>query len=287
MKSLGKHIMTNNTSKLISLSLIWLVFVISGCTEKSNDPNKVRLAVTNSYLQCAVEDLDTGNIDVFSLAPPGMCPGHFDITPAQVRQLRNCSLLLLFDFQSGIEKSLSGIKSKGLKTVLVQTQPGMCVPETYLDTCRQVCDILLEIFPGKKDTYSQRLIEIEKRLSDLSKELRTEISKAKLAGVKVLASGHQSKFADWLGLETLAVFSGSDSETITNINDCTKKANGQNVRFIIANKQEGTTLAESLAERLAGIQTVVFSNFPEVQTRSLGFDNLLRSNVHTLIKAAK
>ena len=79
-------------------------------------------------------------------------------------------------------------------------------------------------------------------------------------------------------------FVGSDAETVSNVSDCLEKAAGKNVRFVIANKQEGTALAESLAERL-GVEVVVFSNFPELSD-SEGFEDLLRANVGALIEAA-
>ena len=63
-----------------------------------------------------------------------------------------------------------------------------------------------------------------------------------------------------------------------------KKAEGQNVRFVIANKQEGTALAKALSERL-GAKAVVFSNFPEFRREARGFNNLLRANVDALLRA--
>jgi zinc transport system substrate-binding protein len=261
------------------------VFIHSGCTDKDTESNLTGIAVTNSYLQCIVAELSGADIEIFSLAPPGMCPGHFDITPAQAKRLRNCTLLILFDFQSQVESSLSGLKNKGLKTALVAPLPGLCIPATYLDACRQVCNILAIQFPQNQDNYRKRLSQIETRMIMINEELTAQISNAGLTKAKVLASMHQSEFADWLGLETIAVFAGSDAETASNINDCLKKAEGQNVKFIIANQQEGTILAEALAQRL-NIKTIVFSNFPEIHIGELGFDNLLRSNVQILTEAA-
>jgi zinc transport system substrate-binding protein len=259
------------------------VFILSGCTDKNTESNLTGIAVTNSYLQCIVAELSGADIEIFSLAPPGMCPGHFDITPAQTRQLRNCTLLILFDFQSQVESSLSGLKSKGLKTALVAPLPGLCIPATYLDTCRQVCNILAIQFPQNQDNYRHRLSQIETRLNTLSLELTAQIDNAGLTKTKVLASMHQSEFVNWLGLETIAVFAGSDAETASNINDCLKKAQDQDVKFIIANRQEGTALADALADRL-NAQTVVFSNFPLFEAGKTGFDKLLRDNIALLTR---
>jgi zinc transport system substrate-binding protein len=261
-------------------------FFLFGCTNKNNQANQSEIAVTNSYLQCAVKDIYGDEKEVFCLAPPGMCPGHFDISPSQVSRLGRCKMLLLFDFQNKVEDTLEGLKNKGLKTFLVKSQPGMCIPKVYLDTCREICNILCAEFPDKKTFFEQRLSLVNQRMEELSTSLQTQVRNSGLVSVKVIASGHQSEFANWLGLETVARFSGSDSETANNINDCLNKAKENDIKFIIANKQEGTYLADSLADRL-NVQIVVFSNFPESTKNTTGFDELLNQNVSAIAGAAK
>lgn len=288
------------------LSLLYILIfslalgsILTGCENRADEKGQPEIAVTNSYLQCVVKDLCGDNTDILCLAPPGMCPGHFDISPTQVKQLCNCRILLLFDFQKRVEDSLSRMKSKGLKTGLVKAPPGLCVPETYLAACREVCGILSSEYPERQAQYKQRLELIGKRLDNLSEELLTKTRQSGLESAKVLASNHQSDFANWLGLETVATFVGSDIETFSNINNCLEKAKGQDVRFVIANKQEGTALAEALADRL-GADAIVFSNFPDTNpvrsktptsnganSGQSGFDQMLRENVRTLLKAVE
>jgi len=256
--------------------------IMAGCKGRISEKNQPEIAVTNSYLHSVAKDLCGDNMEVLCLAPPGMCPGHFDISPAQVKH----RMLLLFDFQKRIEDSLSRLKENGLKTSLVKTSTGLCVPDTYAATCREVANILSAEYPARKAQYKRRLELIENRLQALSAELRASVKQAGVESAKVIASNHQAEFANWLGLDTIAVFMGSDIETVANINQCLKEAQGQNVRFIIANKQEGTALADALAKRLQA-KAVVFSNFPDINTSLNGFDQLLRKNVQALVEAAK
>lgn len=258
--------------------------LLAGCGDKGSEETTAEIAVTNSYLSCVVKDLCGDQTDILCLAPPGMCPGHFDISPSQVKQLCNCRILLLFDVQKKVEDSLSRLKENGLKTALVKTLPGLCVPETYLFACREVCNILSKEYPDREAQYKQRVAVIEKRLEGLTRELRDSINQSRASSAKVLASSHQAEFANWLGLETIATFVGSDFETASNINHCLKKAGDQDVRFVVANKQEGTALASALADRLSA-KTIVFSNFPDIDTGPDGFDQLLRKNVGALLEA--
>ena len=261
-----------------------LVLLGAGCENKTNEASRTEIAVTNSYLGCAVLDLCGDDTEILCLAPPGMCPGHFDISPSQVKQLCECRMLLLFDFQKSVVQTLSRMEERGLKTAIVGKPGGLCVPETYLAICRKVSDILSSEYPERQAQYEQRLEVIENNLKQLQHEFSGKIRRAGISSVKVLTSNHQSDFANWLGLETLATFIGSDMETVTGVDHCIKKAEGQDVRFVIANKQEGTALAEALAERL-GARTVVFSNFPELYGQTSGFNALLRANVNALLRA--
>jgi zinc transport system substrate-binding protein len=272
--------------KYILIFSTLLSCILGGCKNTAGDQSRPEIAVTNSYLYCVVDDLCGGRKDILCLTPPGMCPGHFDISPAQVNRLCKCRLLFLFDFQQKIEDSLQRIKEKGLKVSSVTAPPGFCVPETYLATCREVCNVLSSEYPEKQVQYNGRLKQIEMRLEDLSNELFAGIKRAGLESAEVITSEHQSQFCSWLGLETIATFVGSDAETVFNIDQCLKKAKGRDVRFVIANEQEGTGLAGALAERV-GAKVVVFSNFPGLDGGQNCFDMLIRQNVQVLLEAAE
>jgi ABC-type Zn uptake system ZnuABC Zn-binding protein ZnuA len=270
-----------------ALSLVVLLALVIGCREVGNPPGTAEIAVTNSYLECAVRDLCPEGGEVLCLAPPGMCPGHFDISPAQVRQLRNCRVLLLFDFQQSVEEKLSRLRDGGLRMQRVEAPAGLCVPDTYLATCREVGRILSGAYPEKAAQLQERLAAVEGRLQTLATSLRAAVAGSGVAATAVLTSQHQAQFSEWLGLRPVATFIGSDLETMAGIDQCLKKAAGHDIRFVIANRQEGTGLAEALAERLHA-KAVVFSNFPQSCEGGDGFDRLLRDNVGLLLgEAAK
>ena len=276
--------MKNKTFAYIFTFSSACALLVVGCENKTDDESHAEIAVTNSYLGCVVLDLCGDDTEILCLAPPGMCPGHFDISPSQVQELCDCRMLLLFDFQKPVVQTLSRVKERGLKTALVEKPGGLCVPETYLAICREVSDILSSEYPERQALFQQRLEVIGNNLTQLRQEFSEKMQQAGISSAKVLTSNHQADFANWLGFETIATFVGSDIETVAGIDHCIRKAEGQDVRFVIANKQEGTALAKALAERL-GARAVVFRNFPELRGRARGFDALLRANVETLHRA--
>ncbi len=268
-----------------SQMLGWMIaagLALTGCRDTAAPERGPEIAVTNSYLACVARDLFGEDLDILCLAPPGMCPGHFDLSPAQVRQLRNCRMLLLFDFQRQVEQRLVRLQEDGLKIDVVQSTVGLCVPDTYRAACEEVRRMLSREYPQKAQVFAKRLAAIEQRLEELSAELRNSVVDSGYLEAKVLTSNHQSRFAEWLGLEPVATFVGSDLETIANVDHCLKQAAGHEIRFVIANRQEGTALAEALADRLHA-RAVVFSNFPEAEGVA-GFDRLVRENVRVLLE---
>ncbi len=277
--------MKRHAHRGLTVLLLVAGLLTSGCDDRAADPAAPEIAVTNSYLASAVHDLLGDETKVMSLAPPGMCPGHFDISPRQVNQLRHCRMLLLFDFQSSAVANLARLKDKGLKTHLVTGPRGLCVPDAYLTVCRATAEVLSTEYPDRKTQLTERVNAIEQRLAELGRTLQAQVQTAGAAEAPILVSHHQRKFAEWLGLQSVATFVGSDNETVSNIDHCLKQAAGRDVRFVIANQQEGTSLAKALADRLKA-RAIVFSNFPSSAEEGRAFDQLLRDNVGRLLKAA-
>ena len=273
--------------KYFFLFLLSATVILCGCKPATDQNKQPEIAVANSYLRCVVKDVCGYQMEVMSLVPPGMCPGHFDISPSQVNQLGGCSVLLLFDFQHKIGDSLSRLKERGLKIRTVECPEGLCLPETYLTIARSVADALSKDNPAKRTEYYNRLELIKNQFDDLSAGIHKKMEQSELIGTKVVTSGHQAVFADWLGLDVVATFAGSDTETPTSINQCLRQAKDKAVRFVIANKQEGTELATALAERL-NADMVVFSNFPSGRSdndSTPGFNLLLLENISSLLNA--
>ena len=275
--------------KFAFLFLLSATAILCGCKPAIDSDEQPEIAVANSYLHSVVKDICGDQTEVMGLVPPGMCPGHFDISPSQVNRLGGCSVFLLFDFQSRIGDSLSRLKERGLKIRTVECPEGLCLPDTYLAIARSVANTLSQDSPEKRAEYGRRLELIEGRLNDLRAEIHEKMEQSGLMNAKVVASVHQSVFAEWLGLDVVATFAGSDTETPKSINQCLQQAKDEVVRFVIANKQEGTVLAAALSDRL-NADVVVFSNFPAGQSSTTGmpdFDGLILENISCLLSAGE
>jgi ABC-type Zn uptake system ZnuABC Zn-binding protein ZnuA len=262
------------------LAVVLMIFLMCGCGDESAE-DTADISVSSSYLSCAVSDIAGSRLDVFSLVPPGMCPGHFDISPSQVGRVCTSRVLFIFDFQESMKDSLSKVTNDDVHIETIAPGGGLCIPDTYAKVCRKVCDVLSKTYPENSEWFRESFNRLEARLDDLGSKVKSRIEAAGLDGKKVICSIHQAGFAEWLGLEVVGTFKGRDTETAGGLNECIKAGLEQDAGVVIANKQEGTKLTEVIADRL-GAEMVVFSNFPETKSDNSGFVELINQNVDKL-----
>lgn len=260
-----------------------LAMASPGC-EKSSPPDGPAVAASNSLLECAAKELLGADAPVLRLARPGMCPGHFDIRPSQVQQLRGCRVLLRMDFQQAMDAKLSGAADAGLTIVPVHIPGGLCEPESFFIACQQTADALVDVGLLTKEKAAERLRHIECRMKKLSVQCQKEMGP--LENTPVLCSVHQEAFCKWLGLDVAATFRGSDVESIKRLDDALHVAKEKGVRLIVANRPEGRRCAEFLAERLAA-KVAVFDNFPALNDGQNSFDDMVRANVIAILNLSK
>ncbi len=279
-------------NRVICVSVcVWLACSAAGC--KRSDAHGERtsaasssVAVSNSYLEAAVLDILGKDNSILRLADPGMCPGHFDIRPSQVNDLRHCRLLLRFEFQKSLDSKLSPLAKDGLSIREIRVPGGLCEPPSYVDAVRQVADALVNAGLLEASAADERCRAVEERITAKGQWCRDQLKKNGWSGQAVLCSAHQEAFCRWLGLEVAATFSGADTATVSQIERAIRAGEVSSVNGVIANLPEGRRLADALGSRL-GAPVVVFGNFPTMEGDEPPFDALLTSNVSALTQEAK
>ena len=267
------------------LKLCLLVLIAPAGCEKKETAAPPAVAASTSYLECAAREFLGDGDSVLLLAGPGMCPGHFDIRPSQVRRLRGCRVLLRSDFQESLDEKLAKLASTGLRIVPVKIDGGLCEPASYLAACRQAAEAFVAAGLLDRAEADARLAVVSKRMKALDDWVAEQIAAAKLQGRPVLAGEHQAVFCHRLGLNVVATFRGSDTASIGDIDAAVQSARRAGVKIVVANLPAGRRLADALAEPL-GAKVVVFGNFPAT-SRNGAFDKLIRGNVAKLVAASR
>ncbi len=277
-------------TRLLHASAV-VITLLAGCGEASDASRSTttraaaRIAVSNSYLEAAVLDVLDGREPVLRLAEPGMCPGHFDIRPSQVNELRTCRLLLRFDFQNSLDDKLAGLSHDGLRIREIHIPGGLCEPPSYLAACREVARTLVEAGLVERPAVDARLAAVEARVSAAGSSVREQIARSGWKGRSVVCSGHQERFCGWLGLRVAATFRGADTASVAEIEAAIRAGGAAGVDAVIANLPEGRRVADALGQRL-NARVVVWGNFPLMRGGGPAFDELLASNVSALLEAA-
>jgi len=272
---------------LIVLAVLCLV----GCgrsidtgQERSDEPDAVA-AVSNSYLAAVAREFLGAEVPLAVLAEPGMCPGHFDMRPSQVRQAASCRVVLRFDFQRSLDARFQAASSRPPRIVAVTVPGGMCEPASYVAACRQTADALVAEGLVPRDVADQRIADVAARMEELAGWARQQLEAAGLAGTPVLTSRHQAAFCGLLGLKVAATFPVADTALLSEVDAAAKQGREAGIRLIVANRPEGRQAADALADQFQA-RVVVFDNFPTGQEPD-AFERLVRGNVAALVEAAR
>lgn len=250
-----------------------------GCRRETPDNGLPTVIASNTYLQAVVEDVAPRRFNLVCLAPPGTCPGHFDLQPRQLDAFREARVMLRFAFQAGLEERVSGVARDALEIGQVQTRGSLNEPESYATACRQVAEVLVAAELVDEADVNRRLAEIEARLDALGTWCREQLATVDAASAIVVTSQHQASFCEWLGLRVAGTFTTSDTMQVREIDTAVR--DGAGATLIIANRPEGRRLADAIADRL-GAGVIVFDNFPSGDGDGPAFDAMVRENVRRL-----
>jgi ABC-type Zn uptake system ZnuABC Zn-binding protein ZnuA len=264
-----------------------LICGLAGCKGSTADSEKssAKICTSSPYLQAAMNDLLGMNNEVssmLSLAGAGMCPGHMDLRPSQIQMAGKSQVFIRFDFQSGLDDKLfTSLKSRP-KVKPINVEGGLCNPQSYINVCSQITNILINEKYSSKIEIKERFSEIRLRLVDLDRDIHKQISTSELVKHPILTSPHQADFCRYLGFNVLETFTSEEDMSVKQIDNLVTKARNAGVSLIVANAPEGRKMADVLASYL-GARVVVLDNFPDAQTVN-AFDVLVRENVRRLME---
>jgi zinc transport system substrate-binding protein len=265
--------------------LLVLLLLAPACQRPSEAGEGLALATTTSYLEAAVRDLLGDQVRVVRLAEPGTCPGHFDVRPSQVQELRRCAVVLRFDFQKSLDSRLADAGTNRPHAAEISIRGGMGQPDSYIAVCRQAANHLVGLKLLAQTNAESRLRSISNRLDALSRVATNRVRQAGLVGASVITSVHQRDFCQWLGLNVVAAFRAADTASISEIQEAIDAGRLAQIRFVIGNLPEGRRTSDALAERLK-TRVIVFENFPALKDGRVSFDEMLSANTEALLRGA-
>jgi zinc transport system substrate-binding protein len=266
--------------KLLRVSIFFAALgVLSlslGCSEKQ----PVSIVVTTSMLQEAAREVlgDLQEPRVVLLLPPGSCPGHFDLSPRSLPDLRSARVVIRHDYQSMLEEKMERIGAKGARVLSIAAPDSFLIPENYALLARGIAVALWKEFPDHQDVIRANLARVEDRAREWDLTMRERAARRK--GMKVIATAMQKQYCAYLGLDVVATVKRPEDVSPREFEDLLK----QEAVAVVGNLQEGTQAAESLAKR-KGIPVAILSNFPDAEGYGKGYEGLMQANLERLEEA--
>jgi ABC-type Zn uptake system ZnuABC Zn-binding protein ZnuA len=224
------------------LLIFMLTFtILSGITE-------AKIVCTTSVLASIVEDLTGEKCEV--IAPPCVCPAHYDIKPSDVEIVREADVIICHGFEPWVS-DLVNASGKDIRIVKV---PGPWnTPQALRDKYVKIAKVLEE------EGYKVNLKKCLDSINETERFLKKFAKENGFIGTPVVCMQWQKGFVEFLGFKVLATYPPPEMVSAKKYAEIVEK--GKGAKLVIDNLQSGTELGEKLAKEF-GAKEVAISNFP-------------------------
>lgn len=239
------------------------------------------IVVGTSMIECAARALVGDHVEVHRLAPPGQCPGHFDMKPGDLAAIGRCRLLVRHDYQQHIDRKL-GATAAAPVMVALPTEGPQTLPANYGRLCVLLASALSEHFPTLSEEIERNLGAVQADLAALAQTAREDTRP--LAGGIVVASQFQKEFCEWCGLRVAAGFDQAEEMSVRDLKDCMQAGREAGAVAVVGNLQRGEREGRPIADRL-DVPLVLLSNFPLDPGAPHAYPRLVQDNIRKLLEA--
>ncbi len=234
-----------------------VLVVVPGCRHKA--PARIKVVATTSLISTIVNVVGGERVNVTALAPPGFCPGHFDIQPSALVAANEAQLILNHGWEGWFAKLKEQLRNPGARIVTLKTTGNWMIPDIHRQAVGEILQLLIEIDPDDSLVYQQNATRYLQKIDSVSKQIQAEFAGRNLP--RVLAAEHQAPFLVWLGFRVVGTYSRAEDWTARELSRLARVIVDSGVGLIVDNLQSGPDTGRELA-RAAGIGHVTLSNFP-------------------------
>lgn len=258
--------------------------IMAGCSDRIGEakPGSKRIIVAaDSILSTMTASLLPSHLySVTSILPPWQCPGHYDVKPSDIEQLKKADLVISFKEMAFLDKAIGPDQSRH---VVIDTQGrNVMTPDAYLHGLDLLAGRLAEYFPEDRDRIMSRKRDAIREVNECAESLLRTIVEAGLKGKPVLAAAMQKEPLEWMGFSVVGEYGRPESMSVQQITRLVKKGKEDHVIFVADNLQSGPDAGKGIAESL-GVPHIVLTNFPSEK----GYLKTVIKNVETVRNAAR
>jgi zinc transport system substrate-binding protein len=216
------------------------------------------VATTTSLLGSIVKAIGKNHISVTTIVPAGMCPGHFDVTTQNIKNVADSKILFNHGWEKWIDKLLAAVERRP-NLYTIDVSGNVMVPPIHKKTAHYVATILCSLDRAHQKQYMDNLNSYIRAIDSLIAIMEKE--KAKFARVKVACSELQEEFAQWLGFNIVISYPRAEDLSPKTLEQVVFQSRQKKVVLVIDNMQSGTDAGRTIAQEI-NAPHVILTNFP-------------------------
>jgi len=264
------------------------IFLLLGFSYRESIQKKIKIVATTSLIASIVEEVGGDRVDVVSIVPFGMCPGHFDIRPGDVKLLEEASLLLEHGWEGKlfVDKMVKLVENKSLKRVKVNVEGNWMVPDIYIKAMDRITNVLCQIKPEDSQYFKRRAKDYRIRIFQTANKIRKNSDELMLNKIKVICSDMQEGFIKWMGFDIVGTYGRPEDLTTVKLKKLVDTARKEKVKLIVDNLQSGPKAGIPIAEEVKAFH-ITLTNFPKAYNGRLDYLKSLEENTSKLFSVCR
>jgi zinc transport system substrate-binding protein len=248
----------------------------------------VDIVAGSSLISNVIYDVADGKLETRTLIPPGVCPGHYDVKPSDIKALANSKALFIHDYQQSFQNIKGAIKAAEnpdlIITVLNVTGNWM-IPAVQAEAVGKIAQALEQIDPANAMYYQERAAKRVEAILAYGNEVKSRLQAAGVDRVKVICADMQADFVEWAGFDVVATFGRPEDLSPADVAQLMTEAKQAGAALVIDNLQSGsTTLGAAMEPDIEAIP-VTISNFPGGLENTETWEKAIDKNVDLLLGA--
>jgi len=271
-----------------TLVVVLVVIVAALIIHARQTPPSVDIMAGSSFITSIVQDVTDGTLEARTMIPPGVCPGHYDVKPSDIKALNSSKALIIHDYQQNYQNiagAIQATENPDLIIKVVNVTGNWMVPQVQAEGVHKIAQVLSEIYPENAAYYQGNATEREQAILAHGDDAKNRLQQGGAEGVKVICAEMQARFVSWAGFDIVDTFGRPEDLTSAQMTDLIDEAQQKGVALIIDNLQSGsTTLGAALGQDIEAIP-VTISNFPGGLENTETWEKAIDKNVDLLLEA--
>ncbi len=273
---------TNSLLTMLATLLLVICFTLPSCSHSSVD-----IVAGSTPINAIAQDIADGTLQISNLIPPGMCPGHYDVKPGDVKTLANSKVLIIHNWQqdkANITSLIEAANNPNLIVKVIDVKDAPMIPEVQTETVDKIVQVLSDIDPQNSAYYRERADKRTQSVLAKGEEVKNRLQEAKVDEVKVICSNMQADFVSWAGFDVVATYGRPEELSGLKVAELVTQGKEAGVALVIDNLQSGPDAGKTIAEDIGATQ-VTISNFPGGFEETETWEKTVHKNVDFLLEA--